>query len=248
MWLYWDYLPCFGGLILNCAESRYTCGVKTLPLTLCPNLVLLPRGNLWSNVLHIQDFAVPSICGIVERILFNRSKHGEFFIRLAILELMCKSRPQEGIGIWQDLLFIGMNNNDENNGCFSLAKSCLTLCDPMNCSIPGFTSFTISPSLLKLMSIESVMSSKHLVLCRPPSSPPAFNLSQHQVLFQWVSSSNQVAKALELQLQHQSFQWMFRIDFLNRKTGLTCLISLQSKGLSRVFSSATIWKHQFFSA
>ena len=47
-----------------------------------------------------------------------------------------------------------------------------------------------------------------------PPSPPAFNLSQHQGLFQWVTSSCQVAKILELQLQHQSFQWIFRTDFL----------------------------------
>ena len=46
------------------------------------------------------------------------------------------------------------------------------------------------------------------------ASPPAFNLSQHQGLFQWVSSSHQVAKVLELQFQHQSFQWIFRIDSL----------------------------------
>ena len=45
-------------------------------------------------------------------------------------------------------------------------------------------------------------------------SPPAFNLSQHQGLFQWVSSSHQVAKVLEFQLQHWSFQWIFRTDFL----------------------------------
>ena len=45
-------------------------------------------------------------------------------------------------------------------------------------------------------------------------SPPTFNLSQHQGFFQWVSSSNQVAKVLELQLHHQSFQWIFRTDFL----------------------------------
>ena len=45
-------------------------------------------------------------------------------------------------------------------------------------------------------------------------SPPAFNLSQHQGLFQWVGFSHQVPKVLELQLQHQSFQWIFRIDFL----------------------------------
>ena len=46
------------------------------------------------------------------------------------------------------------------------------------------------------------------------SSPPAFNLSQHQSLFQWISSSHQVAKVLELQLQDQPFQWIFRTDFL----------------------------------
>ena len=45
-------------------------------------------------------------------------------------------------------------------------------------------------------------------------SPPAFNLSQHQGLFQWVISSNQVAKVLEFQLQQQSIQWIFRTDFL----------------------------------
>ena len=49
----------------------------------------------------------------------------------------------------------------------------------------------------------------------PSPSPLAFNLSQHQALFQWVSSSSQVAKVLELQLQQQSFQWMLRTDFLS---------------------------------
>ena len=49
-------------------------------------------------------------------------------------------------------------------------------------------------------------------------SPPAFKLSQHQGLFKWVSSSHQMAKVLEFQLQHQSFQWIFRTDFL--KDGL----------------------------
>ena len=65
----------------------------------------------------------------------------------------------------------------------------------------------------------------------PPS--PALNLFQHQCLFQWVSSSHQEAKVLELQFQHQSFHWVFRVYFL----GWTGLISLLSKGLSRVFSS-----------
>ena len=74
-------------------------------------------------------------------------------------------------------------------------------------------------------------------------SPPAFSLSQHQALFQWVSSSHQVAKVLEFQLQHQSFQLIFRTDF---PLGWTGWISLQSKGLSEVFSNTTVQKHQFF--
>ena len=73
-------------------------------------------------------------------------------------------------------------------------------------------------------------------------SPPAFSLSQHQGLFQWVSSSHQGAKVLEFQLQHQSFQWTPRTNLLDG------WISLLSKGLSRVFSNTTVRKHQFFSA
>ena len=60
------------------------------------------------------------------------------------------------------------------------------------------------------MSIELVMPSNHLILSSPSS--PAFNLCQNQGLFQWVTSSHQVAKVLELQLQHQSFQWTPRTD------------------------------------
>ena len=73
-------------------------------------------------------------------------------------------------------------------------------------------------------------------------SPPTFNLSQHQGLFKWVSSLHQVAKVLEFQLQHQSFQWIFS------PLGWTGWISLQSKGLSRVFSSTIDQKHKFFEA
>ena len=86
--------------------------------------------------------------------------------------------------------------------------------------------------------------------CHPTSyplsspSPPALNLSQHQGHFKWVSSSHQVAKVLEFQPQHQSFQWTPRTDPL----GWTGWISLQSKGLSRVFSNTKVQKHQFFHA
>ena len=72
-------------------------------------------------------------------------------------------------------------------------------------------SITNSQSLLKLMSPESVMPSNHLILCHllPPSVFPRI-----RVFFQWVHSYHQVAKVLELPLQHQSFQWIFRTDFL----------------------------------
>ena len=66
-------------------------------------------------------------------------------------------------------------------------------------------SITKSQSLLKLMSIELMMPSNHLILCHPPSLP-AFNLSQHQGIFQGVSSSHQVTKVVEFQLKHQFFQ------------------------------------------
>ena len=73
------------------------------------------------------------------------------------------------------------------------AKSCPTLCNPMDSSTPE--SFTVSGSLLRLMSLESVILSNHLILWRPLV---LFNLSQHQGLFQWVGSLHQVTKVLEL--------------------------------------------------
>ena len=74
-------------------------------------------------------------------------------------------------------------------------------------------------------------------------SPPAFNLSQYQGLFQWVSSLHQVAKVLGVSAS-ASVTPMNIQDWFS--LGLTGLISLQSKGLSRIFSSTTVQKHQFF--
>ena len=95
--------------------------------------------------------------------------------------------------------------------CFSLSPVWLFV-TPWIAACLASPSFTITRNLLKLMSIESVIQPSHPL---PPPSPLTLNLSQHQGLFQWVNSSHQVAKVLELQLQHHSFQWMFGIDFFS---------------------------------
>ena len=117
------------------------------------------------------------------------------------------------------------------------------LCDPIDCSKPGFP---VLHHLLEFAQTHVHWVSDAIQPSHPlsPPSPSALNLSQHQGLFQWVSSSHQVAKVLELQLQHQSFQWIQGWFPL----GLIGFISLQSKGLSRVFSNNILQKHLFFGA
>ena len=88
-----------------------------------------------------------------------------------------------------------------------------TLCDPMNCSTPGLP---VHHQLLEFTQTHIHRVGDAIQPSHPLSSPspPAFNLAQYQGLFQLVGSSHQVAKGLEFQLQHQSFQWIFRTDFL----------------------------------
>ena len=94
-----------------------------------------------------------------------------------------------------------------------VTQSWLTLCDPTDCSMSGLPVHHQHPELAQIHVywVGDVIQPSHPLLS---PSPPAFNLSQHQGLFKWVSSSHQVAKVLELQLQHQCFQWIFRTDFL----------------------------------
>ena len=95
----------------------------------------------------------------------------------------------------------------------SLTQSCPTLCNSMDCSTPGLP---IHHQLMEFTQTHVHWVDDTIQPFHPLSSPsaPAFNLSQHQSLFKWVSSSHQVAKVLEFQLQHQSFQWIFRTDLL----------------------------------
>ena len=93
----------------------------------------------------------------------------------------------------------------------SVAQSCPTLCDPMNCSTPGLPVHHqfLEPTQSHVHWVGDAIQPSHPL---PSPSPPALNLSQHQGLFQWVSSLHQVTKVLEFQLQHQSFQWTPRTD------------------------------------
>ena len=93
----------------------------------------------------------------------------------------------------------------------SVTQSCLTLCDPMNRSTPGLPVHHHFPEFTQthIHQVSEAIQPSH-PLSSP--SPPAPNPSQHQSLFQWVNFSHEVAKVLEFQLQHQSFQWKPRND------------------------------------
>ena len=94
--------------------------------------------------------------------------------------------------------------------CYSVARLSLTLCDPMNCSMP------VLHHLPEFVQTHVHWVGDAIQPSHPLSSPspPALNLSQHQGLFKWDSSSHEVAKVLEFQLQHQSFQRNPRADLL----------------------------------
>ena len=126
----------------------------------------------------------------------------------------------------------------------SVIQSCLTLCDPMNCSTPGLP---VHHQQLEFTQTHVHWVSDAIQPSYPLSSPspPTFNLSQHQGLFKWVSSLHQVAKVLEFSASTSALPMNTQNWCPLEWTGW---ISLQSKGLARVFSNSTVQKHQFFSA
>ena len=120
------------------------------------------------------------------------------------------------LAIYLQVVYVPMwmlHLNESYICCCSAALSCLTLCNPLDCSIPDFR---VLHHLLEVAQTHVHWVGDAIQPAHPLSSPspPAFNLSQNQSLFQWVGSSHQVAKVLELQLQLQSLHWIFRIDFL----------------------------------
>ena len=95
----------------------------------------------------------------------------------------------------------------------SVTQSCPTFCDPMNCSIPGLPVYHQLREFIQTH-VHQVSDAIQPSYPLSSSSPPAPNPSQNQGLFLWVNSSHEVAKVLEFQLQHQSFQWTPRTDLL----------------------------------
>ena len=120
--------------------------------------------------------------------------------------------------------------------CFSAAKSCLTLCNLMDCSMPGSSVFHCLTEFAQIMSIESVMLSNHLILCLPlsPFCLPSFPASgSFPVSLLFTSGGQSIGASASASVLPMNIQDLFPL-------GWTDLISFQSKGLSRVFSNATI--------
>ena len=151
-----------------------------------------------------------------------------------------------------EIVYLSHSSSSSVNFCFtyweaiqfsSVAQSCLTLWDPMNRSTPGLPVHHHLPEFT-----DSRPSSQW---CHPAISSSVIpfslgpNPSQHQSLFQWVNSSHEVAKVK---------YWSFSFSIIPSKEipgisfRMDWLISLQSKGLSRIFSNTTVQKHQFFGA
>ena len=166
----------------------------------CVFLLLCLPGHLWLKAMHCEPY-------LIESWVFLHSIKSSWAakssgVQISYLETMILSRV-----FFYDLL------SELTAEFSSVVQSCPTLCDPVDCSTPGLPVHHHLP--------ESTQTHVHWVGdAIQPSHPlltpslPAFNLSQHQGLFQWVSSSHQVAKVLEFQLQHQSFQWIFRTNLL----------------------------------
>ena len=185
----------------------------------CSEVGLLPRCDAWAShcsgfpcctawALGHVDFSSCSFQSLESRL----NSYGTW--ALAALQQVGSSQPRD---LYPCFSTAGWFSTAEPPGKpqFSSVQSlsCVRLCNPMDCSTPGFPVHCQLPEFTQTHAhwVSDAIQPSH-PLSSP--SPPAFNLSQHQGLFQWVSSSHQVAKVLEFQLQHQSFQWTLRTGLL----------------------------------
>ena len=126
-----------------------------------------------------------------------------------------------------------------SNRC-SVAKLCPTLCEPMDCSTPGFPVLQYLLEFAQIHVIESVMLSNYLILCCPLIPLPSVFPASGSFPMSWLFSSGGQSIGMSASVLPVNIQGWF-------PWGLTGLISLLFKELSRVFSNTTIWKYQFFS-
>ena len=160
----------------------------------------------WITFWKFLPMSTAPMLRYMSHISFLIEKVGKFFCFSFVLcyVFQCFRRKKVCIFVCVDYQFSQFS---------SVAQSCPTLCNPMDCSMPGFPVYHQLPELTQIHVhwVSDAIQPSH-----PLSSPslPTFNLFWHQGLFQGVSSSHQVAKVLELQLQYQSFQWTPRTDLL----------------------------------
>ena len=161
----------------------------------------------WRRLLRVHWTARRSKQSILKEISPANEYSGLFSFRMDCLDLLAVQGTLKSLLISTDYAI-------KNNAYIfmfqfsSVAQLCLTPWDPMNCSAPCL------PVHHQLSEFTQTHVHRVSDAIQSSPSPPAPNPSQHQSLFQWVNSSHQVAKVLAFQLQHQSFQWIFRTDFL----------------------------------
>ena len=144
-----------------------------------------------------------ALCSLRWNGLQSKSLSCEASALIYAMKAICVCSPDHGIHL--------AHNSTSQSPVVVQSLSRVWLCDPMDCSMPGFPVLHHLPEFAqtRVHQVSDAIQPSHPLLS---PSPPAFNLSQHQGLFQQVGSLHQVAKVLEL--QHQSFQWIFRVDFL----------------------------------
>ena len=162
-------------------------------------------------------------------ILYTRCFFGEGLIDL---------NPKHSLGFLSQAIQSGWMPSPLKGNSVQLLSCVWLFAPPWTAAHQASLSVTNSWSLLKLMSIESVMPSNHLILCHPLQCFP----ESGSFLMSWLftSGGQSIGALVSASVLPTNIQGWFPL--------LTCLISLLSKGLPRVFSSTTVWKHQFSGA
>ena len=212
------FKPCF-------SEFSYLCAHVCLVTQACPTLLWPMDGSPPGSSIH----------GISQARILEQ-------VAISFSRVLPKLTPLSSPALQADSLPLTPPGKPPfSNLCCSDTQSCPTLCDPMDCSTPGFPAHHISRSLLKVLSAESVMPSNHLTLCCPllllPLIFPSIRVFSNEsaLRIRWLKfwfHFRQLASVLPMNIQGWS------------ALGLTGSISLQFKELSSVF---TVQKHQFFS-